>query len=219
MKKLTLALSTAGMAMAALTVSGMASTAFAGDKPAAMPDPMGGMTVTRADAEAMAGKMFDRMDANHDGKIDKADREARTLEHFRSMDTDGNGSISQAEFVAGHQHGEGREAGKGDRDMPGHDMGGGDKAGWSHGGHDRMGMMILHHADANGDMAVSRDEFLAAARSHFDKIDTNHDGKVTPEERHTAMKAMRAMMKGHMKAGMNHEGMEHGGDGPPPPAH
>ena len=43
---------------------------------------------------------------------------------------------------------------------------------------------IIERWDANGDGAVTREEFLAAGRpaDHFDLVDTNKDGKITVEE-------------------------------------
>jgi len=221
MKKFVLALSAATLALGGVAYA-------AQDMPPPPPgghgmDPMGDKTLSRAEAEAMAGKMFDRMDANHDGKLDKADREARTVEHFRKLDTDGNGSISQAEFLAAHGPDHGDHDGKGPegKGHEGMEHEGMEHRGMEHrgpGGHEMMAGMIMHQADANKDGTVTRAEFVAAALAHFDKVDANHDGKVTPEERKAAMKAMRGGMKGHM-GGMH--GMRHGegpmGDGPPPP--
>jgi len=191
MKKLALTIS-----VAALALAGAAYAMPEGP----MNDPMGASTITRAEAEAKARAMFDKLDINHDGKLDRADREAHQADQFKKMDTDGNGVISSAEFAAAHDRGPGKDGAEPRREGGKHPM---------------MAMMLLHKADTNHDNAVSRDEFVAAALDHFDKTDTNHDGKVTPQERRAAMKAMR----GHMK-GMR--GMEHGddhSDGPMPSAH
>ena len=136
MKKLTLALSAAALALSA--------AAYAAPE-GPMADPMGDQTVTRAEVEAKARAMFDKMDVNHDGKLDRADREAHQAEQFKKMDTDGNGAISPAEFAAAH------DRGPGEKGQIKHPM---------------MAMMMLHKADANHDNAVSRDEFVAAALGH-----------------------------------------------------
>ena len=168
----------------------------------------GGATVTRAEAQAKAAQMFDRLDANHDGKLDMADRDAHKAAIFDKIDTNHDGQISKAEFMAFKpmemgEHGPGRAMG--DHEMGdhriGHGMGGG-----------RMAMMMLRNADANHDGAVSRDEFIAAALSRFDQADTNHDGKVTPEERKTA----RAAMREHMMHGMGRYGEGDDMRTPPP---
>ncbi|MBJ6120932.1 hypothetical protein [Sphingomonas mollis] len=54
----------------------------------------------------------------------------------------------------------------------------------------------LRRADANGDGIVTRAEAMAQANGMFARMDSNHDGKVTPEERRAAMEAMRAERRG-----------------------
>jgi len=229
MKKFALAVSAATLALAGAAYA-------AQDMPPPPPgahgmDPMGDKIVTRAEAQDMAGKMFDRMDANHDGKLDKADREAREVEHFRKLDTDGNGSISQSEFLAAHAGGPGKPGGEPPAGAPpmdhgpegmkhdgmghgGMGHGGMGHGGMGPGGHDMMAGMILRRADADHDGTVTRAEFVNAMLAHFDQVDANHDGKVTPEERKAAMKAMRGKMEG-MRGMRHHDGAM--GDGPPPP--
>jgi hypothetical protein len=55
------------------------------------------------------------------------------------------------------------------------------------------GMMRL---DANHDGVVTRAEMIAEADARFAAMDTNKDGKVTPEERDAAREAMRAQWRG-----------------------
>ena len=43
--------------------------------------------------------------------------------------------------------------------------------------------MMLRRADADKDGRVSLAEAQAAAVQHFDNVDLNHDGRITPEER------------------------------------
>jgi hypothetical protein len=62
----------------------------------------------------------------------------------------------------------------------------------AHPGHDGAGhpggpMLMMHHGgmaemDKNGDGALTRDEFLSHPAAMFDKLDANHDGRVTKEE-------------------------------------
>jgi hypothetical protein len=52
---------------------------------------------------------------------------------------------------------------------------------------------------------VPREEFLKKAAEHFDEMDTNHDGKLTPDERHAFFKAHMAEWRERAKH-----------DGPPP---
>ena len=48
--------------------------------------------------------------------------------------------------------------------------------------HGPMMKIMFAIADANGDGALSFDEVTAIHKRIFDKVDTNKDGKVTPEE-------------------------------------
>lgn len=213
MKKLTLAISAAALA---LTGAGVAAYAAEADGHQMM-NPMADKIVTRAEASAHASAMFDKLDANHDGKLDPADRTARQIEHFKKIDSDGNGAISQAEFLAVHarkqgEPGMGQGRGKGGMEGPG---------AMGHEGHramPMMGMVMLKMADTNKDGAVSREEFVSAAMAHFDKADANHDGNLTPDERRAAMKAMHEKMKAMGGMGRGMRGGMHDGPTPPPPA-
>lgn len=53
------------------------------------------------------------------------------------------------------------------------------------------GVWMAHRGDTNGDGVITRDEALADAAKRFDAADTNHDGKVTPEEMRAARMAHR----------------------------
>ena len=65
-----------------------------GDAPTRMgrrQDPDGDGVMTKADAEALAAKRFDRMDANHDGRLDRTElanvSEMRRVRHREMQDT------------------------------------------------------------------------------------------------------------------------------------
>ena len=183
----------------------LAGTAYAAE---AMPggDPLGDKTVTKAEFQAKGAAMFDKMDANHDGKLDAADRAAHESQMFDRADTNHDGALSRQEVAAAHSGHDGTGAAP-------HGMHSG-KRGGMHGEH-CGGMMMLHMADTNKDGAVSRDEFLSAHAKHFDMMDANHDGQVSQDERRAAREKMHAM-----GGGMRHGG-KHGdhamGDMPPPP--
>lgn len=159
-----------------------------------MMDADGNGVVTRAEAQQKAEEMFAMMDVNKDGKLDQADREARRQEMrsrlFDKLDANHDGSISKEEFMA-DKGPEGRHPPMNGPEGPrGPGMGGG--AGM-HGMHGmRGGHMMMAMADANHDGVITKDEFMAAAMKHFDMADTNHDGKLTKEERQAAHAKMKA---------------------------
>lgn len=168
MRNLTLSL-IAGAAAIAIGGAAYAQTA---------PSPQREMT--RARVEQRAEQTFDRLDANHDGKIDQADRAVREKARFDRLDSDHNGSISYAEFTAMRdRHGpQGAERGhRGEHGMAMRGVSG------------RGGMMRL--ADADHDGAITKAEFRDAALTRFDRLDANKDGTVTPDEAKAARDSMR----------------------------
>lgn len=203
MKKTTLAMAASVLAMTATAVFAQAA---APSRPA--PAPM-----NRAEATAMANEMWTKMDVNKDGVINQADREARRTQKFDQMDTNKDGSLSRDEFNAAHpaqgpgeggmDHQHGDAMNHGDHGMMGDTMAGheghrmGGKMDGKMGGHMRgMGMMMMHMADANKDGSVTRAEFDAAVKQHFDQADTNKDGTISPAEH----RAAHAEMKKHMQS-------------------
>lgn len=191
-------------AIAAVTATASLALYAASPAFAQKMDADGDKTITWVEAKAKSDQMWTKLDVNKDGKLDAADQTAKWAEKFAEIDTDKNGSISREEFIAHHQQmkgpegdhdgdGKGRHGGRGHFGMKGGMMGGG-----------HMAMM----ADANKDGTVTRAEFDAGVKAHFDMADANKDGKITPDERRAAMKAMMGKMHGP-KGAM--------GDGPPPP--
>lgn len=192
MKKLTLAATTAVLAMGATAL-------YAAPGGTMRRDTNGDGAISRAEAQAQVTAMFARMDANNDGKLDAADRAAHQAQMFDKIDTDKNGAISRAEFDAHHA---GMGAHKGGGEHAGMDHGQGGPGGHRmamrmHGG---GGMGMLRMADANNDGAVTRAEAEAAALKHFDTVDANKDGQISRDERRAAMQAMRGKM-GHGAGG------------------
>jgi hypothetical protein len=112
-----------------------------------------------------AGAAFDRLDANRDGAITRDEfGKAREVRIEKRVMVDGAmappmpGAPGQQRQIRIIRHGGG--------------MGGG-----------MAGAAMLNNADANRDGRVSRAEATGAALRHFDMIDTNRDGLVTPQER------------------------------------
>lgn len=216
MKKLTLGISAIALALAGAAIAAEAPT------PPAAPDKV----LTRAEAKTRAEEAFAKLDINHDGKLDKADRTARIGEHFDKIDTNHDGTISRDEFIAAHE-----AMRPGQPDMPppppgaGPDRGPDGAPGHGHPPrppHGRFGgapmvFEILRLADPGHTGTITKDAFVAASLKLFDEADTNHDGKVTPEERRAAF-ARQHPEWGRRGPGEHHRGPGHDGDhdGPPP---
>ena len=186
MRTLTLSLMAAA---AALTVGGAAGAQSA-------PGPQREMT--RAAVEQRADKTFDRLDANHDGKIDTADRAVRQKARFDRIDANHDGQVSYAEFTAARANAEqarkGRIAQRGERLGP-------SARGEHRMAHNRFGrgglsgrggaVGMIRMADADKDGAVTKAEFRARMLQRFDRLDANHDGIVTRDEAKAARDNMR----------------------------
>ncbi|MBU6266652.1 MAG: EF-hand domain-containing protein [Sphingomonadales bacterium] len=210
MNRLKLGLSVAGLACAGVALAAVAQT------PPSAPPAAPAHEMTRESARVGAEKLFAAMDVNKDGKLDDADRAAQVGRMFDRLDTNHDGSLSREEFIAAHKPGGRMDHGDrmGAMPMPGGGMGG------MHGMRDRamgMGMMIARNADPQHTGTVTHDAFIASALAIFDKSDLNHDGKVTAEERRAAMAQRGGMggMGGDMRGMMGH-GPDR--DDMPPPA-
>jgi len=103
-----------------------------------------------------------KLDANGDGVIDRAEaaKSPRFAEMFDKLDANHDGKISADERPQRH----------------------GDRGGRGGPGGQASGMAKL---DANGDGVIDRAEAAKAPRlsQNFDKLDTNHDGKLSADER------------------------------------
>lgn len=211
MKTMLLASAAAGLLVSAAIA--VTSPAFAGDN-TPPPPPQGPQAIAWADVKAEADRLWTRLDANGDGKVDAADREARALQRFAEIDANHDGMISKDEFLAhmrAHRPPEPGDAppppppGAGPHPMGPHPMG----------PHGRFGppfvdLAILHPAlrEARANDAVTRAAFDAAVKARFDKLDTNHDGTIDGAERRAAWPR-----PDHGPGGWRHDGP------PPPPPH
>ena len=229
MKKMTLALSAASLAL--IGAIG-ADAVVAQDRPDGHEMGMGGdRPMNWAEFKAHADEGFAKLDVNHDGVIDQSDRTAMREQmrgrQFDGMDKNHDGSVSRQEFDAEHAH---------DGSPPPGVMGPhGDHHTGPNGGEHRGGgmagmfaLMMLRGADTNQDGKITRAEYDASIKLHFDAMDTNHDGQISRDERQVAHAKMRAEMQAHMPkrgetTGGGMAGMPHGpdhrpdGDDMPPP--
>lgn len=160
---------------------------------------------TRADALARADRMFDRLDANKDGKI-------TPREMVDARGPMGPGGPGKAPVKDGKQP----SADNAPPPPPGGHRGPGGMRGMRgmHGGFGSLRMYA--DLDANNDGVITRDEFRAHAVKMFDRMDTNKDGKIDAAERKAAHDAMRERMRGH--GPMGGPGGPDGNPPPPPPA-
>lgn len=173
-------------------------------------DVNGDGVIDAQDRAARKAERFDRLDADGNGEVTlaemqaayaqrretrggqpDAERQARHAERlqaqFARLDTDGSGGISRAEMDAA----KGTRAQNRRASADGEARAG--KRGKRGGGMAMHGM--LRQADTNGDGAISRAEFEAAAAKQFARMDANGDGVVSVEERTAAREAMRAAMQ------------------------
>jgi hypothetical protein len=177
MKKSTLAAGAAAV-LAILT----ASAAMAQQAPTrgARGDTDGDGRISRA--EFVDGRIarLTAIDANRDGSVSLEERQSgrdtrrnqRVSARFETLDKDGDGAVSREEFTA-------------TRDMRGVRNGmRGHRGGWGgHRNHGRQG------AETRGPMTIAAVETRLSTR--FDRVDANHDGYITAEERTVARQAMR----------------------------
>lgn len=143
-------------------------------------------TVTRAEAMAAAEKHFTEADTDHNGILSQSEQDAMhtrmraTMEDamFKRMDSDGNGQISLEEFKAAHERM--RAA------MGNHEDGSGMRRGHE-GGMGMMGKGRMMQGD------VTKAAYLARVQLMFERVDANHDGKITAAERDAARAKMMEM--------------------------
>ncbi|MBU0714569.1 MAG: EF-hand domain-containing protein [Verrucomicrobia bacterium] len=119
--------------------------------------------------------IFQKMDANIDGKLTAKERQARLKEWFKELDANGDGKVSPDEFIG--QRFVNIDVNKdGSVTMEEYVVffAGADAAADQTAACDEL--------DANGDNEVSAVEVIAYRKSVFAAMDANGDGKVTPDE-------------------------------------
>ena len=115
-------------------------------------------------ADLLVGLIAREFDSNADDVIDAGEWQSGCLVGFEQMDANQDGSISAAEIEA-LQAPIGEEIG---------DLGGAVAA--------ILIKKILMTLDKNGDMLVSKQEYLAGCETIFKKLDANGDGQLTKAE-------------------------------------
>jgi len=139
------------------------------------------------DGRGPGGQMFERLDTNNDGKIDRLEIEQAQNERFARLDADGDGRVTQAEFEAGRaaMREERREA--------------------------RQARMFARH-DADGDGVLTSDELPGPRMERMlDRLDSNGDGAITREEMTEHRGKMRGPGKGRMMRNNRDDNIDHDG--------
>jgi len=107
---------------------------------------------------------FAARDVNHDGFIDKSEASDRMLKRFDTLDADHDGRISQDELKASWQARAAQDGGQ------------------HHHGHHHFGGDRLAKFDTDHDGRITLDEMMAQTKTHFDRLDANHDGVIDQSE-------------------------------------
>ncbi|MBI3438096.1 MAG: hypothetical protein HY054_05495 [Proteobacteria bacterium] len=158
--------------------------------------------VTRQEWDTFRAAEFVRLDANHDGQLSRDEMRAGrhwgvhrrgdpnggppSESHDRGrhfdlsrLDANHDGNISRLEFLAGPNE-------RFDRLDTNHDSV--ISASESQAAQQRMAERRAHrpNPDSNGDGVISRTEWDAMGAAVFERLDANHDGRVTREEAEAA---------------------------------
>jgi Ca2+-binding EF-hand superfamily protein len=103
---------------------------------------------------------FESMDTNDDGKISIDEHGAAATKMFNTMDANKDGRVTASEMEAAHKEITGKKAMKGE-------MTAAEK---------------IRVIDSDGDGVLTEEEYLAGAKSMFEKMDTNQDGFLSKAE-------------------------------------
>jgi len=193
-----------GAALLALAAAASAQPPAGPDGPRG-PRPDRNADVTRQQVIERTDRMFERLDANRDGRFTPEEARARREQRrermaermFDRLDLDRNGSITREEMAqARTRHHAGRgEGGRGARG-PGMRH---RRMGMRHGGPGGPGMRGMRGgrgAALFGEQGfVTREQWRERALARFDRVDADRDGTVTAAERRAAREQRRERMR------------------------
>jgi Ca2+-binding EF-hand superfamily protein len=160
--------------------------------------------------------MFQRLDRNGDGKIDKSEMEAvpeRARQFLTRADANGDGTITKEEMLGGPRGRPGKER-KGEPGEPpkGRPGDGGDKKPGKFGGGE-----AFKRLDVNGDGKISKDEAKGPMANAFERLDADKDGFLTQEEARIAFARLAKKEGGKGERPERKKGeRKRPGDAPPP---
>ena len=141
--------------------------------------------VTREESQAAKGDRSARKGGKQGGQAERRanrspeQRSENRAAMFDRLDANGDGRLSRAEFTAAPARQDRRMAGRNDGQEKAA------KGAKGRGGMGRMGLggHMFEMADANRDGRLTMPEATSAAYRHFDMADANRDGQISREER------------------------------------
>ena len=107
----------------------------------------------QAQDKGQPSKLFERLDANRDGKITNEEMVVLTSQRFTRIDVDNDGNITAVELQAKMKTNA-----------------------------EKRSKRVMKRADSNGDGMITREEFLAQAEKRFARVDTDKNGAISMEE-------------------------------------
>jgi hypothetical protein len=155
----------------------------------------GHMPITRGEVVARAKQRFESMDTNNDGVVTRAEFDAfnakrmAAFQERRARMQQRMAQRTQPPVAPGVDMSTAPSSG-----APGAP---GDGRGWrqGRGGEGKGRGDMFARLDTKGNGRLTAEEFAAPELARFDRVDTNHDGTISRQERDAAREAMRAHME------------------------